>query len=394
MQTRYKPEEIQTIGLIDTLRIAAISPFLIFTPEMVNRGIFRCGLRWRRYVIKSLFQPYIYTVTQLSRYDKSAGYEKKIEECEASFQNNQHPYSYLSAAKFVQQVINSYNSISQYIDHFNEPTLRISAVECAFDIFDSVPTLAQLINFVSCGKGAGKRFLEICYGSEEKYIYDKHTGQWHDKYGTPRYISEQEFRTQIDKWNWCVYTGTRNYRITIYKKDYRIRHEVRYNRAAAVKKAFGQSRHVSVLQNRSAVGNIFRETAKRIYTIYQVAEMREVKKAIRRALRTFPRKNQKHEPRVLGCVAFYIDGRAASFFRINKVYMYIAIYMRLTVVSQDESKRIRAPPVVVPPLYHNLYVVPISLNMLGYCCRIPIVRESETSNAFRTGLQFSIYLPF
>ena len=333
------------IAVIDCLRLAAPAPLFGFNNDVTAvHGICRSALRWRKHTIPHFFMPYIYTVAQLSRYHDGR-YEKKLEEIDASFQNNQYPYTYKSAAKFVRQALDSYTSFSTRSSVLDGGMLNITMIECAFDLPATVPTLSQLIRHVLTGSGAATRRLKIKTYDGNEYRYFKQHDVWRDKFGVEREIEEQEYFKQLTQWNWSVYAGSKNYRILIYRKDDRIRHEIRYNGNAAVKKALFSKRHVSALEDRETVETLLRETAKRIYELYGVKEIRSVENAINDALASFPAERQ--EPCVAEHVAFHIDLGVPAV-NINQVNVIIAhAYLTVQRAASYLSKvhRIRAPPV-------------------------------------------------
>lgn len=303
----YRPENLTPTAVIDNIRIAAPSPLLVFSPRTSKHGIVRNGLRWRKHSIASLILPYVYSVVQLSRYNKGK-YEKKLEETDAAFQNNEFSYNYTSAAALTKQVVDSYIALSPCSSSLDSDSVRISMLECAFDLPCTAPSLELLQDFVLHGRGSGRRFLQIITYDKQKYTYDKRTNEWRDTYGNPRTITGKEYFKQLFAWNWCVYVGTKNYRITIYRKNDKIRHEIRYVKSAALNKVLLKNRHISVLQKRTVVEHLFRETARRICTLYH-KEMPSIERAIRGMLKTFDNgRSDKYEPRVPGREALYIDG--------------------------------------------------------------------------------------
>ena len=350
----YRLKNLTPTAVIDNIRIAAPSPLLVYTPRTSQYGIVRGGLRWRRHNIASLIQPYVYSVVQLSRYNKGK-YEKKLEETDSSFQNNESPYSYTSAAALTKQAVDSYIALSPCSSSLDSDSVRISMLECAFDLPCTAPSLEQLVDFVSHGRGSGRRFLQIITYDKQKYTYDKHTNEWRDTYGNPRTITGKEYFKQLFSWNWCVYVGTKNYRITIYRKNDKIRHEIRYRKNAALKKALLKNRHISVLQNRTVVEHLFRETARRICALYH-REIPSIESAIHDMLKTFDNgRSEKHEPRVPGREAFYIDG-CISAPAINQVSIYnysIVIHLGRSALSFSVW-RIRAPPRLFPPVHSSI----------------------------------------
>ena len=348
----YRPENLTPTAVIDNIRIAAPSPLLVFTPRTSKHGIVRNGLRWRKHHIASLIQPYVYSVVQLSRYNEGK-YEKKLEETDASFQNNEFPYSYTSADALAKQVVDSYIALSPRSSSLDSDSVRISMLECAFDLPCTAPS------FVSHGRGSGHRFLQIITYDKQKFTYDKHTNEWRDTYGNSRTITGREYFKQLFAWNWCVYVGTKNYRITIYRKNDKIRHEVRYMKNAALNKVLLKNRHISVLQNRAVVEHLFRETARRICALYH-KDIPAIERTIRGMLKAFDNgRSKKHEPRVPECEALYIDGCIPAP-AINQVSIYnYSIVIRLGRSALSCCvRRIRAPPRLVPSCtlhYSNLF---------------------------------------
>ena len=331
-------------AVIDSIRLAAPAPLCGFNSIAAVHGVCCNGLRWRKHTIPHYFMPYIYTVAQLSRYDDGR-YEKKLDETDASFQNNQYPYTYKSASEFVKQALDSYTSFSTRYSVLDGGMLNITMIECAFALPATAPTLSRLIRHVLTGSGAASRRLKIKTYEGNEYRYFKQQGVWRDKFEVEREIAEQEYFKQLTQWNWTVYAGSKNYRILIYRKDDRIRHEIRYNGNAAVKKALLSRRHVSALKDRKTVETLFRETARRIYELYGVEEIRSVENAINDALASFPA--EKQEPCAAERMAFHIDLGVPAV-DINQVNVIIAhVYLTVQRASSYPSKayRIRAPPV-------------------------------------------------
>lgn len=331
------------IVAIDNIRIAAPAPLYNFNDVTAEHGIWRNGICWRNYSIPRFYKPYIYAVSQLSRY-ANGRYEKKRKYTKAPFQNNRHPYTYESASAFVRQAIYSYVSLSTSLCVLDKEELNITKIECAFDLPASAPTLDHLIRYISRGRGSGARRLEIMTNDGNIYAYSKTRCRWHDKSYATRYISDSEYFKQIFQRQWSVYVGSRNYRIIIYRKGNRIRHEIAYKGSAAVKKVLAGRRHVSAIEDRTAVENLFRETARRIYELYQVNEIPSVETAIRDALASFP--EEKHEPCKPECMAFHIDLGAPAVLinKVNLITVYVTFILLRAFLYSTEICRIRAPP--------------------------------------------------
>lgn len=361
--------------VIDQIRVSAPTPYNAatkqsFTTYIHNSGqivINSKGIIWRP-VDSSNVQDslYLWGTHELSRYE-NARCISRLKYVTPTWQNNIQPYTRESAIACVSNILESYRSISSWA-RLNRYQLNINLIYIELGIDFAVlelPTLAQLIRYVSNGRGSASRYLRLYVQPGIMYHYDKKARAW----DAP--IDDKTYRQLIRSGRATLYVGSPNIELKVYKKRSRIRIELAVKGRAQVLKFLNSplsacpSRHITKLTDYQTIKYLSGCYLDRLAELYAGAIPESAYKAVDRALDTFrispipdawtvreTSKQQELPPATNGSPAtaageaIYIDaGSQRSIIRPGYNNMVLTLFPVLSVsLVFSVYQRIRAPP--------------------------------------------------
>lgn len=313
---------------------------------------------------------YLWGARELSRYE-SARYSHRLKYVSPTWQNNVQPYSRNSAIACITDILTSYRSVSSWawLDYYLV-SINLIYIEFGIDFASlTLPSLTQLIRYVSCGRGSASRYLRL-YTSSVIYRYDKDACTWN------AHIDDKTYRELVAKGDATLYIGSRNIAFKVYKKHNKTRVELAVKGRAQVLKFLNSplsacpSRHITKLTDYQTIKYLSGCYLDRIAELFCGKIPAGAREAVDRALDTFRvspipdawtvRETSKQElpplpygsPAKTAEEAIYIDtGRQGSFTLYghnNAVLSSFPVHSVSQVLTVRQ--RIRAPPRLFPPV--------------------------------------------
>ena len=231
---------------------------------------------------------YLWGARAMSRY-VNACYTRRLKYVTPERQNNRQPYTRESAIACVADIMQSYRSMSSwarleyYLLHLN-----LIYIECGVDFSElELPTLEQLINCVSCGRGSASRYLRLYAQPGVVYHYNKETRAWNNP------IDDKMYMELVRGGRATIYVGSKNLEFKIYKKHHKIRIELAVRGRAQVSKFLNsplsadKSRHITKLADYRTIRHLSSCYLDRIAELFCGKIPPGACEAIDRALDTF-----------------------------------------------------------------------------------------------------------
>ena len=389
---------------IDVIRFSALTTYTDvvnhgFTSRVLDSGeeerlIYTKKIRWHLVnTHNSLIGQYIWGSRELSRY-RNAHYISRLHAFPA-WQNNIQPYTQESAIACVTDIIESYRSIlseeerEDYLYYLN-----LVYIEVGIDFAElQLPNLAQLIRYVSSGRGSASRYLRLYAQPGVVYHYDKETRAWNNP------IDDKMCMELVRGGRATIYVGSRNLEFKIYKKHHKIRIELAVRGRAQILKFLNsplsadKSRHITKLADYRTIQHLSGCYLDRIAELFCGKIPVAACEAVDRALDTFSvspapsdwtkREALKQELPPLPCIsaeaaaeeAIYIDtdrqrsltsyvhnNAVISLFHVHSVSLVFSVYTR-----------IRAPPRLFPPVHSIIHASSMRLHACQGMCVLLLV---------------------
>lgn len=305
----------------------------------------------------------------MSRYVNTR-YTRRLKYVAPTWQNNRQPYTRESAIACITGIMESYRSISSWarLEHY---LLHINLIylEQGIDFAElELPSLAQLIRYVSHGRGSAPRYLRLYVQPDRTYHYDKKFRTW----DAP--IDDKTYMELVRGGRATIYVGSKNVEFKIYRKHSRIRIELAVRGRAQVLKFLNSplsaapSRHITKLTDYQTIKYLSGCYLDRLAELYAGAIPEGAYKAVGRALDTFRISPIPHEwaihqvsgqelpplpygsPAKTAEEAIYIDtDRQRSFNEHNNAVLSLFPVHSVSLVF-NVCRRIRSPPRLYPPV--------------------------------------------
>lgn len=231
---------------------------------------------------------YLWGARELSRYE-NASYTSRLKYVTPTWQNNIQTYSQESAIACVTGILESYRSMSSWA-RLERYQLHINLIylEQGIDFAElELPSLAQLIRYVSHGRGSAPRYLRLYVQPDRTYHYDKKFRTW----DAP--IDDKTYMELVRGGRATIYVGSKNVEFKIYRKHSRIRIELAVRGRAQVLKFLNSplsaapSRHITKLTDYQTIKYLSGSYLDRLAELYGGAIPNGAYKAVDRALDTF-----------------------------------------------------------------------------------------------------------
>lgn len=282
---------------IDKIRFSALTPHNAASKQSLatyshNSGqivINSKGIIWRP--VDSLNvqdSVYLWGARTMSRYVNTR-YTRRLKYVAPTWQNNRQPYTRESAIACITGIMESYRSISSWarLEHY-QLHINLIYLEQGIDFAElELPSLAQLIRYVSHGRGSAPRYLRLYVQPNRTYHYDKKFRTW----DAP--IDDKTYMELVRGGRATIYVGSKNVEFKIYRKHSRIRIELAVRGRAQVLKflnsplSAASSRHITKLTDYQTIKYLSGCYLDRLAELYAGAIPEGAYKAVGRALDTF-----------------------------------------------------------------------------------------------------------
>ena len=283
--------------VIDQIRFSAPTPYNAAAKQSLaayihNSGqivVNSTGIIWRPVDSDDVRDSvYLWGARAMSRYE-NARYISRAKYVTPTWQNNIKPYTQESAVACVTDIMQSYRSMSS-LAQLKRYQLHINLIylEQGIDFAElELPSLAQLIRYVSSGRGSASRYLRLCVQSDRTYHYDKKDCAWDSP------IDDKTYSQLIRGGRATIYVGSKNLEFKIYKKHHKIRIELAVRGRAQILKFLNSplsaspSRHITKLTDYGTIRYLSTSYLDRLSELYGGAIPEGAYKAVDRALDTF-----------------------------------------------------------------------------------------------------------
>ena len=382
---------------IDMLRFSAPTPYNAAAEQSLSTYIHNSGqiiqvinskgIIWRPVDSPNVQDSvYLWGARAMSRYVNTR-YTRRLKYVAPALQNNIQPYTRESAIACITGIVESYRSISswalleRYMLHLN-----LIYIELGIDFARlELPSLTQLIKYITSGRGSASRYLRLYVQPDRTYHYDKKLRTWNAP------VDDKMYMELVRGGRATIYVGSRNLEFKIYKKHNKIRIELAVRGRAQILKFLNYplsatpSRHITKLTDYGTIRYLSGCYLDRIAELFCGKIPAGACEAVDRALGTFrispiPDEWTIHQvpkqelpplpygsPAKAAEEAFHIDtdrqGSLTLYVHNNAVLSLLHVHSVSLVFSV--YTRIRSPPRLFPPVHSIIHALSATACMSG-----------------------------